>query len=76
MRSISSRVQSVMSRLCWRGVQARAKADLDIISHCADRYRVSLIAALLRWPEYTERRAVLVVSRDGFILWGRSSKGR
>ena len=42
--------------------------------NCADRYRVSLIAALLRWLEYTERRAVLVVSRDGFILWARSSK--
>jgi hypothetical protein len=36
--------------------------------------RVSLIAAVLRWLEYTERRAVLVISRDGFILWGRSSK--
>jgi len=34
----------------------------------------ALIAALLRWLEYTERRAVLVVSRDGFILWARSSK--
>ena len=33
----------------------------------------SLIAATLRWLEFTERRAVLVVSRDGFILWARSS---
>jgi hypothetical protein len=57
-----------------RQIDARANADLDMISHCADRYRVSLIAALLRWLEYTERRAVLVVSRDGFILWARSSK--
>jgi hypothetical protein len=48
--------------------------DLDIIGHCADRYEVSLMAAILRWIEYTERRAVLVVSRDGFILWARSSK--
>jgi Zn-dependent peptidase ImmA (M78 family) len=36
-----------------RQINARAKADLDMISHCADRYRVSLIAALLRWLEYT-----------------------
>jgi hypothetical protein len=57
-----------------RQVDASAKVDLDMISHCADRYRVSLIAALLRWLEYTARRAVLVVSRDGFILWARSSK--
>lgn len=56
-----------------RQVDARAKIDLDIISHCADRYRVSLIAAILRWLSYTTRRAVLVVSRDGFILWSRAS---
>jgi hypothetical protein len=47
--------------------------DLGAISGCADRYRVSLIAAALRWLSYTEKRAVLVVSRDAFILWARSS---
>jgi hypothetical protein len=50
------------------------RVDLDMISHCASRYRVSLIAAVLRWLQYTARRAVLVVSRDGYILWSRSSK--
>ena len=50
------------------------KVDLDMIGSCADRYAVSLIAATLRWIEYTERRAVIVVSRNGFILWARSSK--
>lgn len=48
--------------------------DLDMIDHCANRYGTSLIAATLRWVEFTERKAVLVVSRDGFILWARSSK--
>jgi hypothetical protein len=56
-----------------RQIAAAAKVDLDIISHCGDRYRVSLIAAVLRWLSYTDKRAVLVVSRDGFILWARSS---
>ncbi len=56
-----------------RQIEPRARADLDMLSHCADRYRVSLIAAVLRWLSYTERRAVLVVSREGFILWSRSS---
>ena len=56
-----------------RQIDAKSKVDLDMISHCADRYRVSLIASALRWLGYTERRAVLVVSRDGFILWARSS---
>jgi len=56
-----------------RQIAATANVDFDMIAHCADRYRVSLIAAVLRWLSYTEKRAVLVVSRDGFILWARSS---
>jgi hypothetical protein len=56
-----------------RQIAAHAKVDLDLISHCADRYRVSLIAAILRWLAYTTRRAVLVLSRDDFILWSRAS---
>jgi uncharacterized protein DUF955 len=56
-----------------RQIDAGATVDLDLISYCADRYRVSLIAAILRWLTYTSRRAVLVVSRDDFILWSRSS---
>ena len=57
-----------------RQISARSRVDLDMISQCADRYRVSLIAAILRWLVYTERRAVLVVSREGFILWSRASE--
>jgi hypothetical protein len=56
-----------------RQIPADAKIDLDIISRCADRYRVSLIAAILRWLTYMTRRAVLIVSRDEFILWSRAS---
>jgi hypothetical protein len=56
-----------------RQIAPAAKVDLDMITYCADRYRVSLIAAVLRWLSYTDKRAVLVVSRDGFILWARSS---
>jgi uncharacterized protein DUF955 len=56
-----------------RQIDSRSAVCLDAIAHCADRYEVSLIAATLRWLEFTERRAVLVVSRDGFILWARSS---
>lgn len=57
-----------------RQINSRSAVNLDAISHCADRYNVSFIAATLRWLEYTERRAVLVVSREGFMLWARSSK--
>jgi hypothetical protein len=56
-----------------RQIDARAKPTLDEIGACAERYGVSLLAATLRWLEYTDRRAVLVVSREDFILWSRSS---
>ena len=52
----------------------RRKADFGDLSACADRYGVSLMAATLRWLSYTQRRAILVVSREGFILWARSSE--
>jgi hypothetical protein len=55
-------------------IAPRAKITLEMVSAAADRYRVSLVAAILRWLGYTERRAILVVSRDGFILWSRSSE--
>lgn len=57
-----------------RQIPAHAKADLDLLSYCAERYQVSLIAATLRWLCYTNKRAILVVSRDGYILWARSSE--
>lgn len=56
-----------------RQIPPKTKVDFDMIRHCAERYRVSLIAAVLRWLSYTEKRAVLVISRDGFILWARAS---
>jgi len=55
-------------------VPAKARPTLDDLAACGERYGVSLIAATLRWIEYAECRSVLVVSRDGFILWARSSK--
>src|SRR5262245_58435756 len=38
------------------------------------RYGVSLIACVLRWLEYTSRRSMLEVARDGFALYASSSK--
>jgi len=55
-------------------IPAKARPTLDDLASCGERYGVSLMAATLRWIEYAERRSVLVVSRDGFILWARSSK--
>lgn len=56
-----------------RQIDDRSQPTLDDLGNCASRYDVSLIAATLRWLQYTRRRACLVVSRDGFVLWARSS---
>jgi len=51
-----------------------APINLDLFSHCADRYGVSLTAGILKWLEHTEESAVFVMSRDGYIDWARSSQ--
>jgi len=53
--------------------QITTTVDLDLLGHCADRYGVSLTAAILKWLQYTDEKAVLVMSTDGFINWARSS---
>lgn len=57
-----------------RQIDAKEKPTLQHIDSCAQRYGVSLMAATLKWLEYTEQRVVMAVSRDDFLLWGRSSK--
>jgi hypothetical protein len=47
--------------------------SFDLLSHCAERYGVSLTAAALRWTEIAEKRAVLVASRDDHLLWSKSN---
>ena len=45
----------------------------DLLGHVTDRYGVSMQAAVRKWIEFTEKRAAMVVARDGFALWGRAS---
>lgn len=54
--------------------QVTAAVDLNLLGHCADRYGVSLTAAILKWLQYTDEKAVLVMSNDGFINWAWSSE--
>lgn len=48
--------------------------SLDLLGHCADRYRASFTAAALKWLEFTQDIAMLVVACDGFALWSKSSQ--
>ena len=57
-----------------RQIHPKFKPGIDALGACAARYGVSLVALALRWLEITERRALVVVSRDGFLLWSRSSQ--
>jgi len=54
--------------------QINSTANLDLISHCADRYGVSLTAAILKWLSYTSEKALLIMSNDGFMNWAWSSE--
>jgi hypothetical protein len=53
---------------------AKARANFDILSRLAKRYGVSLTAAILRWLEYTETQAIMVVSNEGFAHWAKPSR--
>ncbi|WP_296710641.1 ImmA/IrrE family metallo-endopeptidase [Rhodoblastus sp.] len=55
-------------------IPADAKPSLDDLGAAAEHYGVSLTATALRWLEYTERRAVFMVSRDGGARWAKSSE--
>lgn len=53
--------------------QMAGAADFNALGACAERYGVSLTAAALRWVKHTDKHAVLIVHRDGFMDWAFSS---
>ncbi len=57
-----------------RQIDPRQRPTIEQLSACSERYGVSFMAAILRWLEYTETRAVMVKSIEGFIDWARSSQ--
>ena len=48
--------------------------NLYMLGCAAERYGVSMLAAIRQWLRYTNLRAVLVVSEEGYIDWSESSK--
>jgi hypothetical protein len=46
---------------------------LDLLGECADRYDVSLTAAILKWLEFTDQAAVAVMGREGMLHWWKAS---
>lgn len=58
----------------FRRQVAGQAVSFDLLGHCADRYGVSLTAAALRWTEIADKRAVLIASRDDYLLWAKSNE--
>lgn len=45
----------------------------ELLAHITRRYGVSLLAAVRKWIEFTDKRAAMVVAYDGYARWGRAS---
>lgn len=56
-----------------RQVNINSHLSHNLLMDCGSRYGVSFTAITLRWLQLTTKRAMLIVSRDGFVLWARSS---
>ncbi len=55
--------------------QIRSQAiTMALMRHLSDCYEVSITAAILKWLGITDKRAMIVVSKDGFIDWSWGSK--
>lgn len=50
------------------------KGSMELMQHLSDRYKVSVTAAILKWLDITDQRAMIVVGKDGFIDWAWSSE--
>jgi hypothetical protein len=54
-------------------IKGRA-VDIDVMTELAERYAVSLTAAILKWMTITDKRVMIVVGKEGFIDWAWSSQ--
>ncbi|SPF80033.1 hypothetical protein PRI8871_01835 [Pseudoprimorskyibacter insulae] len=50
------------------------KMTVDLLNNITDRYGVSLLAACRKWIDFTDRRVVMIVARDGIAMRVRASK--
>lgn len=58
----------------FRAQVDKQRMTLDLLTHCADRYGVSMTAAALKWLECTKLCAAVVVATNGFVFWANRSK--
>lgn len=63
----------LMPRNTFEAMMKGHRIDLHLFQHIADYFNVSLTAAILKWIEFTDMRAMLVVATDGFVKYAKSS---
>ncbi len=78
MAQIEQEANAFAANLMMPNHDFRQQADgqpfsFDLMSHCADRYGVSLTAAILKWLDFTKRRAIAILSEEGCMHWSKSS---
>jgi hypothetical protein len=50
------------------------RVNIDLISHCANRYATSLAASVLKLIDFIDRPVAVIVSENGVVKWSRSSQ--
>ena len=53
---------------------ASEQISMELMRKLSDRYGVSVTAAILKWLDITDKRAMIVVSKEGFVDWAWCSK--
>lgn len=64
----------LMPRNIFEGLIKGQEISLHLIQQVAGHFDVSLTAAILKWLQFTPKRAMLVVGKEGFIDWVWSSE--
>ncbi len=77
-QNIEAEANTFAANLLMPNHDFREQADsqpfsFDMMNHCADRYGVSLTASVLKWLDFTKRRAVALLSEEGGMHWSKSS---
>lgn len=63
----------LMPRNMFEQQIGKQEISLHLMQDVADRFNVSLTAALLKWLQLTSKRAMLIIGNNGFVKWTRSS---
>jgi Zn-dependent peptidase ImmA (M78 family) len=64
----------LMPRNLFEKFMGNEQISLHLMQHIANQFNVSLTSVLLKWLQFTTKRAMLIVGRDGYIDWVWSSK--